>query len=634
MRKLALFVFVILLAGIAQPANAVNLGSNHDGKIFTIGIGQTQTYTFSSEDPSARTPIQATLVANPIGACEMSVLQNRNTFKDRWNVTIRGLTKGSCSISVADSFMGAKKPKISFAMNVVAALNPISVAFGLPTQTSRPFLRLMTGGEITVRAPQTSRILATPITTDICTVTDPRGAQYTYGVTFSLKAFALGNCQIRFESPEDSRWAASSLVATIPIQKATQVISYSAIPFWYVAHGPIAAAIKSSSGLPVQVTAGPSSVCSWVNQVLTPIGVGDCLLSMNQAGDATYLQASEVWRFPIRKVDKKITLGAPLRDMVIGSTQVLNITGSKQLSVSTTTPLVCTLNGLVLTAIKAGSCAVTATDVADSGFNAAPVFNGVLAVTLAESKITYRGPSTLPVNSKAVAATFSSNSIAPINVSVADSTVCSYSMTSVIALRPGICVITAIQASTGNFAPAAPLRVSIVISKSANSLVAMPPTRPIRLGSPLAVNLSTNSGVMATLSTSTPSVCSVSGSQVTPLSTGTCRLTIVVPEDTKFSALNSSFALQVIKASQIISASSATSLLSLSNGKTTVLTFSSSSGLPVSVQTSSHCSFANGTLTALRTTTQASLCIVTLTQTGNERFDQAPIVRLSIRIIK
>jgi hypothetical protein len=54
----------------------------------------------------------------------------------------------------------------------------------------------------------------------------------------------------------------------------------------------------------------------------------------------------------------------------------------------------------------------------------------------------------------------------------------------------------------------------------------------------------------------------------------------------------------------------------------------------VSVQTSSHCSFANGTLTALRTTTQASLCIVTLTQTGNERFDQAPIVRLSIRIIK
>lgn len=635
MKKLAFLLVFSLFASVAQPTLAINLGSSHDGKTYTIEIGQTQTYTFNSEDfltSSSSGAIRTNLVANPTDACSLSVAQNQKPFQDRWTVSVRGLNKGTCTVGITDAFSLAKKKNVSFVLNVVAAKNPISVAFGVPSVTSRPFLRLMTGGEITVRALHTTNVVATPITSDICAVTNPGGTHYTYGATFSLKAFALGNCQIRFDSAENSKWAASSFIATIPVQKATQAISYSALPFWYVPYGPTPLAIKSSSGLPVQVVAGPSSVCTWTNQILTPVGAGNCLLSMNQAGDSTYLGVSESWRFAIRKVDKKITVGTPLRDMVIGTTQVLNITGSKSLRVSTTTPLVCSLSGLVITALKTGSCAITASDPADSGFNEAPAFYGLFAVTLAPSKISYRGPTELQVDSKPIAATFSSTSTAPITVGVADQSICTYSNSSVVALRPGVCVLTATQGSTENFGPATPLKISIAVSKTRNALVATPPTRPVTLGASLTVNLLTLSGALATLTSTSPSTCAVTGSQITPLTSGICRLTFSAPEDSRYLALSSTISLEMVKASQTISASSALSLLSLSKSKTTAVTTSSSSGLPVSVTTSSHCSFSNGTLTAVRVTTSTSLCLVTITQLGDQRFNPAPAVTLRIRI--
>ena len=635
MKKIAFLLVLMLCAFVAQPALAINQGLNHDGKSYTLEIGKTQTYTFTSEDfltSSSSGAIQAALLANPVDACVVFVEQNRRPYQDRWTVSARGMKKGTCTVTVTDAFNSAKKRKISFVLNVIAANNPISIAYGVPNQTSSPFLRLMTGGEITVRALESTNIVATSITADICAVSDSRGAQYTYGATFGLKAFSLGNCQIRFDSAENSRWAASSLIATVPVQKASQTISYSALPFWYVPFGPTPLSIKSTSGLPVQVVAGPSGVCTWANQVLTPVGVGNCLISMDQAGDRTYLGASEVWRFQIKKVDKKISVVAPLRDMVLGTTQVLNISGSKNLRVSTSTPLVCSLNGLVVTAVKTGSCAITATDPADSGFNEAPAFYGLFAVTLAPSKIIYRGPTQLQVDSKPIAATFSSTSIAPITVGVADQSICSYSNSSVVAIRPGVCVLTATQGSTENFGPAAPLKVSIAISKTRNALVAAPPTKPINMGASLAVNLVTLSGALATLTTTTASTCAVSGPQVTPLSSGICWLTFSTPEDSKFLALNSRISLEIVKASQTISASSASSLLSLSKSKTTTLTTSASSGLPVSVKTNSYCSLSNGTLTALRVTTATSLCLVTITQLGDQSFHPAPAVTLRIRI--
>ena len=118
-------------------------------------------------------------------------------------------------------------------------------------------------------------------------------------------------------------------------------------------------------------------------------------------------------------------------------------------------------------------------------------------------------------------------------------TVCSVSGNIVTLLAAGTCTLTANQAGNDNYAAATEVTKNITVGKAAQAVAfdAATPTSKIvgDVAFPVTVT-TTASGLMATLGSSTPTVCSVSGNTVTLLAAGTCTLTANQMGDANYAA--------------------------------------------------------------------------------------------------
>lgn len=268
------------------------------------------------------------------------------------------------------------------------------------------------------------------------------------------------------------------------------------------------------------------------------------------ATSANSFSGSRAYTLQVDKANQAITAFASTPaapNFVSGGTFTVAATGggaATPVVFSSTTPAVCTIAGSTVTMVSAGTCTLAANQAGDANFNVAPqvllnvtIGNGAQAIT--NFTATPATPAFAPGGTFTVSATPGA-STSPVVFGSTSSAICTVSGTTVTMLGAGVCALTANQAADANYsaAPQVTLNVTITAGTQAITNFTATPTAPVySTGGTFAVSANGGGSTSPVVFASTsPAVCSVSGSTVTMLAAGTCSLTANQAADANYGA--------------------------------------------------------------------------------------------------
>lgn len=129
----------------------------------------------------------------------------------------------------------------------------------------------------------------------------------------------------------------------------------------------------ATSGLPVTFSSLTPITCKVRGNSVTAVGVGDCTVAANQAGNATYYPAPQVSQtIPVTKGNQVIgRIRFTPSTVGMGGTTTVSAMATSDLPVtfSSSTPSICTVNGTTVTGLFPGLCTVVANQPGDSNYN-------------------------------------------------------------------------------------------------------------------------------------------------------------------------------------------------------------------------------------------------------------------------
>lgn len=375
----------------------------------------------------------------------------------------------------------------------------------------------------------------------VCTISDGN----------MVTVLAAGDCTLTANQAGNTSYSsAPQITATVVIQKVAQSISFWPLPEdiaprpFTIEPSPLSAA--SSSNLAVSFASLTPTVCSVAGTSLTLISVGICSVIAEQAGDIFYLAAPSVSRsFMVAQATQTITQFSAASGFNIfyslnGTFNLSAQGGASQNPVlfTSTTPLVCTINGNTAAIITAGSCVIAADQAGD--INNAPAAQAIFSVTINKANqslfLSFGGVTTVVYAASqtrsVVLSRFNSDLTLPVIIVSNTPTVCTHvpsvgSDSYIDILIAGECQLTATQAGNANY-NAASATATLTITKATQVISGFTPATPIAFTQGGTFTLTangSNSGVVISYASSTPLTCSVSGNIATMLAAGNCTLT-------------------------------------------------------------------------------------------------------------
>jgi len=199
------------------------------------------------------------------------------------------------------------------------------------------------------------------------------------------------------------------------------------------------------------------------------------------------------------------------------------------LSILSKSPNTCSVNGLELTPKLAGNCSLLISQIGDKYFNPATLQFSI-NIFKAPQNILSREvlPTSLPVSKRSHVLSFVSDSGLMVSTTSKTSNVCSVEGFDLKLLSAGSCEIVASQPGNESFLPAQK-SFSILLTKASQTISVTVPREvsfPSLAEEPLKMKVSptSSSGLPVVVSTTTPSVCTVDGLSVLPISAGECVL--------------------------------------------------------------------------------------------------------------
>jgi len=248
-----------------------------------------------------------------------------------------------------------------------------------------------------------------------------------------------------------------------------------------------------------------------------------------------------------------------------------------------------------------------------------------LTVNQASQTITFTLPSSVQAQTT-LGLTGTASSGLPVTYTSSTQSVCSVSGSTATFLNGGTCTIVASQAGNSSYAAATPVSASTTVTAASQTITFTLPSS-VQAQTTLTLTGTASSGLPVTYTSSTQSVCSVSGSTATFLTGGTC--TIVASQ-----AGNSSYAVATpVSASTKVTQTSQTITFkslpgSALQGSNLTLSATATSGLAVSFTslTPSVCSVSGSSATLLN----AGTCTIQASQPGNASYAPATPVSQSV----
>ena len=219
-----------------------------------------------------------------------------------------------------------------------------------------------------------------------------------------LRFTASGALSIQFWVYDGLDYSTNSNTITGSARTNTQVITFNNPGTKGVGSGSFASgATTNASGLTVTLVSLTPGICTVSGLNIVPVAAGTCVIVAQQPGDSTYGAAAEVTQeFPIvagnaPSLTQAITFAQPadqsLDTATVASGAISNVSDSTTLTPTLTsnTPATCSVTGLTINILAAGTCTITASSAATATVGAAA------NVTRSFNITTIAGGGTVPV---------------------------------------------------------------------------------------------------------------------------------------------------------------------------------------------------------------------------------------------
>ena len=357
-------------------------------------------------------------------------------------------------------------------------------------------------------------------------------------------------------------------------------------------------------------------------------------LSFSSGSSANYTLSYANGTFTITALSSQ-TIAIDDSTLTYNTTLTLSLSNSGSGSGSVTYTLTsgsgCSLSSTTLTALSGtGTCVVTADKAAGGGYAAA---SDTATITLAKATqtITFTQPASL-ANGSSQTLSYSASSGLTVTITNNSSSKCSVSGTSVTGNSVGTCDLTASQAGDSNYSAATSVNRTFEITAPGRSLR----SQSINLSGGTLPYLTTVS-LSGTGYSGTGSItfslnsgnCSLSGNQITAQgSSGSCIVTVTIASDSTYNSASNNATFNLVKANQVINFTQPRNMLVGESRQS--LTYSASSGLPVSLSNNSTgiCSvYTSGTDPERNGT-----CSITASQGGNANYNPATNVTVTFTV--
>ncbi len=530
------------------------------------------------------------------------------------------LTCFGCSGANFSRFVG------SIATLLLLGVAPVSLALTAQTITFAALSGKTYGNApFTVSATASSglAISFSSLTTSVCTVS---------ATTVTL--VAAGTCTVRASQAGNATYAAAPNVdRSFTVAKAAQSITFAALAGRRLDQTPFTVTATASSGLAVTFSSTTTSICTVSVNTVTLKAVGTCTIRAAQAGDANYNAATTVSQsLTVSKGNQTITFGALSGQRLDQTPVAVAATASSTLAVSfsSLTTTICTVAGTSVALKAVGTCTVRAAQAGNANWNAAANVDQSVTVAKGNQTISFAAIAARRLDQTPMTLTATASSALAVTFSSLTTTVCTVSGTTLTLKTLGTCTVRAAQAGNTDWNAAANVDQSFSVTKGTQTITFNAPPNKTIGAAPFSVSATATSGLAVTFASLTTATCTVSGTTVTLVASGTCSLRASQAGNASWDpAVDVDRSFTIAKATQTLTFAA---LPAVAWGDPPIaLSATASSGLPVAFvsQSPAVCSVTGSTATIIGVGT----CTVLASQAGDSRYNAAPSVARSFPVI-
>ena len=552
-------------------------------------------------------------------------------------ITVSGLTNGtSYTFTVtATNANGTSSASSASASATPNKVTPTISAFTIPTLTYG------TGASFSATPSVAGTLTFKQGTTTLCTIL----ASAATSASCSAAPIAAGtglSFSVTLAPTDSTNYASASSTGTADVGQRSITITAGSPTVTYtgsaatptnsisVTSGTLAGtdAITTSSGTYSYSTANPTNVGTYT---ITVTGA-----SFSSGSVSNYAITYAIGTLTINKANHTITItsSAPSSPSVGGSTYTITATDSASqgitFSIDSSASSVCSISTATVTFNSHGLCVINANTTlpASSNYNVATQAQQSFSVATGGQTVSFS--STAPTSATVGGSTYSvsgsaTSGLTPmINVDSSASAVCSISTGTVSFTGVGTCVLNINQAGNANYSAATQVQQSFAVGKGAQ-VVTITSSAPSATVGGSTYSVTTTGGgsgnsVVLTIDASASSVCSLSGSVVSFLTVGTCKVNANQAGNSNYNAatqVQQSFTVSAgTQASLSLSATTVTYLSTL----TLSATGGSGTGAVSYSSNSVNCTISGSTLTAAGA---SGTCTITATKAADSNYSQA-----------
>ncbi len=568
------------------------------------------------------------------GAVTYEVTAGANACGVNGNV-LTGLAVGTCTITAtkaADATYAARTGTLTLTVArgtqtpLVATAGSQSIGSGQSTFIS------VSGGS------GNGAVTYTTTNSSWCVLSgaSPAGVTLTGTLPFSP---ATANCSVTVTKASDANFQSSVAGAVVELVTGTtpqNAITATASPTSIIVGGTSSLTVfgGSGNGAGIFTVTGGQEFCriDAGTRFATGTGTGRCTISAVKGGNGTYAASN-----PVTLTLDVTSGGAPQAAFAVSASRApLPVFDSASLGTAggsgtgavtyalTSGAGNCSLSGSVVTALAVGSCTVKATKAGDTSYGdtsatttltIAPAAQAALTASTSAASILVDGTATL-------GASGGSGSGAVTYAVTGGTGQCSLAGTTLTATGAGTCIVTATKAADGQYASAS-ASVTVAVGRLNQTGFKLSAT-PGAIGPTGTATLTASggggTGTVSYALASGATACSLSGTSVTGLATGSCTITATRAEDARYTAATASTTVIVAKGAQApLSLSASPSALVYGASATLLAAGGSGSGATTYSVSSGPCGLAGTSVTA----SGVGTCSVLATKAGDAVYHPA-----------
>ena len=287
-------------------------------------------------------------------------------------------------------------------------------------------------------------------------------------------------------------------------------------------------------------------------QTLTKVGTSSNIAASPNFTTPQTISFSQPANMSFNDVDQSIT---------VSSSSNLNVT------VTSSTPLVCTIIAGKIHAVSPGSCLIKANQEGNSTYSAATEVQKSITISKSAQTISFTQPVDMTFNDPDQSLTFSSNSGLAVALTSSTISVCTIASGKIQIVAAGTCTVNANQSGDTNYNAATLVSRSITISRATSAITANGSTTYTYSGLAQGPSSSTKSGSDGAVTYSYQGTGSTiySASPSKPTNAGSYSVIATLAADKNYAnAISEAYAFSISKASLTVTASSPTVLFGAS----------------------------------------------------------------------